>query len=241
MANPLGVETRFRQLDLAGSWALDEELTGRFTLPYIWIRRQQNGRALQNLSGVGDVSFGLDWTPMDSSEDDSQSGPWTFQFGLKAPTGEELKRPRPGVIPPSLLQLGSGTWDPLMGLQWQHGTRDWGVWSGLAVQLPVGENDAGLNPANTLSFGAGVHYWLQQPSLRLGLEWESLFRGRDYLDGRQLTNTGASLGFVVPNLVWSVQQGLWMHARYRVPVIRQVNATQLVPSGEWQIGIGMSF
>ena len=64
--------------------------------------------------------------------------------GVEAPTGDEAERPGPGLAPPSLLQLGSGTWDPLLGyrIRSEPGTVTFD--HSLVAKVPLGESDGGV-------------------------------------------------------------------------------------------------
>jgi len=195
------------------------------------IHAEEKGKADEDLSGIGDLAL--------FAEKEVFSGVRGV-LGLKLPTGEEKKSPRPGVIPPSLLQVGTGTFDPFLGLGWRGGSGQllWslnGVW-----QLPIGESDAELAPGQVLhlAFAAG-HAVSDDFTVSLGLE--ALFRDRDELMGVEMAGTGSSIWSVTPGLNWAVSENTSLDLLARLPVEAQVNRTQVVPGALVLFGLSYRF
>ncbi len=229
--NAANAETSFRETALAVRHRLDSGFEFGARIPWVDIHAEQKGQADENLDGLGDVALFV--------EKEVGAG-FRGLLGLKLPTGEEKKSPRPGVIPPSLLQVGTGTFDPFLGLGWRGGDGEL-LWSANGVwQLPLGESDAELAPGQVLhlSFAAG-HAISDDFTLSLGLE--ALFRDRDELMGAELAGTGSSIWSVTPGLNWALSESTSLDLLARLPIDTQVNRTQVVPGALVLFGLSYRF
>lgn len=171
------------------------------------IERRSRGSPAERHSGVGDSAFFTEWTPGAGQEEGAAHPAWTFLSGVKLPTGDELDRIRPGLVHPSLVALGTGTFDALLGARWhahmdglgRGGADDLSLDAGALGQLPSGQGDTGLNPANLLQVTAGAAHALgERVAVDLGME--AFFRGRDWLRSQPLPGTGSSLAFLRPGV-----------------------------------------
>ena len=235
MPNSGGEATRFTQVILQGSVPLYPDLHAQVFLPLGQIERRAGGRLLDRDRGLADAAFTFHWRP------EPDGGAWSFLSGLKLPTGEEWERAAPGAAPPSLLALGSGTFDALVGASWRRPAEaPLRPHTAAVAQFPFGSGDAGLNPGNLLQLRAGAAY-LPAPDWTLDLSTLAAFRSRDYLDHRVLANTGASLWFLEPSLGWRASESLSLELLLRLPLARQVSGTQIVPGPLYSFGLALRF
>lgn len=245
-ANPGDESTTFRQETLRATWRALDTLDVDLLVPRVEIHNEVRGRRDIDLEGLGDLSLSAIWGPWrrtpaagDPQELFDLRGV-SFLAGLKFPTGEEGDRPAPGATPPSLLQLGTGTYDPLVGVLYRGRTGDFTLFHGTSAQVSGGESRTGLRPGSVLQTSTGVACEISDrlgPSLAL----EGIFRGKDALNGSRIDNTGSSLWFVTPGVSIRLTGRVSLEASVRIPVYRNVDRTQVVPGSLWTVGLSWSF
>ncbi len=167
-------------------------------------------------------------------------------FGISIPTG----RIRPltaaswldhdeaaalGVEVPehSHLRLGTGTWDPLLGIEalWFPSDSRWLGWAGLDAVVPVYENryDYRTSPSVRLVAGPAVRFGGGRAVL--GLFAETSWSGRDRFDGAAVVgpggtfagdlavpNTGRFQVAAAPSLTYALSDEFVLDLRLRIPV-----------------------
>jgi len=193
------------------------------------VEREVGGAVVERLSGLSDVTALLEWKP-------EVDGAWTLVGGLQLPTGEDKKNPQPGVLPPSLLQLGSGTWDPILGVRWNG---SWGAadtWLAATTLFPLGESDAGLEPGLVMQFSGGAAWSLGQ-DVRVSLGVEDTIRAKDTLAGARIENTSSSIYSVLPGIAWRFADRWALSARARLPFYFDMDGTQLVPGPLFEFAV----
>jgi hypothetical protein len=185
-----------------------------------------------SLQGLGDVSAYVEGQTNDN---------WGWLAGMKFPTGDEAQRPGPGLVPPSLLQLGSGTFDPIFGLRYlqDDGGQLVKFASGLLI-FPIDESDGGLRAGRTLRFNAGG-YWRTGQWWNPSMQLEALKRDPDRLDSSTLSDTGATLWTLIPALTANLGASSFVQVSWRLPLTQDVNGTQLVPGTGFTIEGGIRF
>jgi hypothetical protein len=204
-------------------------LRGTLILPMLTVEREVGGVQVERLSGLSDATALFEWRLAEDS-------PWTLVGGMQLPTGEDKKNPAPGVVPPSLLQLGSGTWDPILGVRWNGAWRSLDTWGSLTSLMPLGESDAGLEPGAVYLISAGAS-WAATSDLRLVLGVEDSIRSKDVLLGDPIENTSSSVISVVPGLSWRFADRWALGLRARVPVYFAMDGTQLVPGPLFEFAV----
>lgn len=244
VAGPDPERTQFTQtsLHLRGplSWGSDPStdstaspLTLNFLLPYVEIEQYIVASDTRNrLDGVGDLSVYLEG---------QNNEKWSWLAGLKFPTGDAAERPGPGLTPPSLLQVGSGTFDPILGLQYidDDGGDVVRMASGIFT-FPIDESDGGLRAGRTLRVSIGG-YWRTGSWLNPSMQLEWLRRDPDRLDSSTLSNTGATLWTLVPAFKANIGDRSFIQASWRLPLTQDVNGTQMVPGTGFMIEGGIRF
>jgi len=244
--NPNDVSTIFRQETLHVNWKALDELELNLLVPRVEIHNEALGQENVNLEGLGDLSFFLDWGPWRPQRPEGEKESLfalrglSFLVGLKFPTGEQNDDVVPGVTPPSLLQLGTGTYDPLVGVQYRGRTGDFAIFHTTSAQISGGASEGGLKPGDVLQTSTGVAYEpfdCCTPSLAI----EGLFRDKDVLNGDTIDNTGSSFWFITPAISVRIADRLCLDGSVRIPLYRNVDRTQLVPGELWTVGVSWSF
>lgn len=241
MENPDDVMTSFQVETLHLGWQVLDGVDLNLLLPRVEVHNEARGQEDVDIEGLGDVSVFIDWGPWRRKRERllDASG-LSILVGLKFPTGEEGDSVAPGATPPSLLQLGTGTFDPLLGVQYNGRAGNLTLFHRSSVQIAGGESSAGLRPATVLQTGTGVAYELfgrVTPSVAV----EGIFRDKDVLDGDTIDNTGSSLWAVTPGLSIRIVDRLYLDGSVRIPVYHNVDRTQLVPGELWTVGVSWSF
>lgn len=191
--------------------------------------RDVGGVEVEHLSGLSDVTALVEW------KFDHES-PWTFVAGLQLPTGEDKENPAPGVVPPSLLQLGSGTWDPILGVTWTAPIGPVDAWASAAALIPLGESDAGLEPGITGQLSVGGSLAVVE-DLRLSFGLEDTMRGSDSLLGQRLDNTASTVIGATAGVAWRFAETWALGVQARVPFYYDMDGTQLVPGTLYEFAV----
>lgn len=190
---------------------------------------------------MGDIATFFQWSPWrknSTDEDDrlfSVSG-FSLIGGLEWPSGSDSETPETGAVTPSLLQVGSGTYDPIIGIAYQGSQGNLSLFHQTFFQAAFGESEAGLEPGDVTEITTGIGYRLFE-RVQPNISFDAVFRGKDELNGAAISNTGAALLFVSPGLSIRLGKSLTLDGTVRVPVHRDFVSTQLAPGLFWRIGM----
>ena len=234
VSNPNEVSTTFEQETLHLRWRAGREFEWNLLVPRVEIHNEEIGKADVDLEGLGDASLFLEWEPWKEEEKGGGESPFRpaglgFLAGLKLPTGEESKSPAPGATPPTLLQLGTGTYDPLFGLWYSAPVGDFILSHRTTAQLSGGASEAGLKPGNLLQTSTAAAYPLSDP-LHASVGLEGIFRGKDVLNGDRIGNTGSSFWFLAPGVSARLSSRLQVEGSVRIPLYRNVDQRSWFPA-----------
>ncbi len=226
-------KTQFRQATLHARGPAGNNLSFNVLVPWVQIEKRTlaPGGDL-DISGLGDVSVYLEgW----------MSGGWSLLAGVKLPTGEDAVSPGPGLTPPTLLQLGSGTFDPMVGMHFTGDRNSEAIpTASLLLIQPIGESDGGLHPGRSWRLNAGG-YWNTESWFEPSVHLEVLRRDADELNGARLPDTGATLWSLVPALNTMIGDHGFFRVAWRIPLDQEVEGTQLVPGSAFTIEAGWNF
>ncbi|HVL67640.1 MAG TPA: hypothetical protein VM364_10290 [Vicinamibacterales bacterium] len=196
----------------------------------------------ENFSGLGDTSvvgwYRLPplrgWTPM-------------VNVGASLPTGRtETPRFRPelqggNLVPMSRLQRGSGTIDPILGLNLNWGRDPWTRFVTVAARTPVYENEDGLRTGSAVEISAGAARYA--PVRKIGLfgrvSW--LHRQQDVFRGTPVLVGGGNWVYFTPGIGVLAGRRLNLQAEVKLPLYRSLSNTQLDSRAIVQFGISRSF
>ena len=225
--NPTGVETEFQQWSASVLFRQDDRHRWTVNLPYMEIEQRDHSGTIARTAGLGDLSVTHGWTPWRGES-------FELLMGLELPTGKELPSPGPGLVPATLLQPGSGTWDPILGFRWSAPGPGPLVQSAHLVGLfPLGESDAGLDPGNVIQGQYGLGWQLNSRVFTtLGLE--GVHRTPDSLLGARIVNTGSTFYSLRPGVMVALgDMNLFVGAR--LPFAYDVEDTQIAPGPFFEV------
>ncbi|HCM84145.1 MAG TPA: transporter [Alphaproteobacteria bacterium] len=94
-------------------------------------------------NGIGDLKLSGDYQLLKGANSGLNA-----TLGLSAPTGSIDEKSNTGARLPYMMQLGSGTWDPMIGLAYNYQYRSWAFGIGGNAVLRFGENDNGYRLGN---------------------------------------------------------------------------------------------
>jgi hypothetical protein len=196
----------------------------------------------ENFSGLGDTSV-LGWYRL------RPRNRWhvVLNGGLSLPTGR-TERPtfRPeleagSLVPMSRLQRGSGTVDPVFGLNVERRIRRVTAFGSVAARTPVASNEYGLRTGASWEVNGGAARPLGHHRLigfgRVG--W--LHRRQDVSNGTPVLVGGGDWLYVTPGLAAMVGRGVNVQVEVKLPVHRSLANAQLDSSAIFQVGVSRSF
>lgn len=166
--------------------------------------------------------------------------------GLKLPTGADDRADGLGRLPQAL-QLGSGSWDPLLGTVFTWQRLGWELDASASYQRRTEANgfEAGDEGAGEVSFqyrlvprgalGSGVPSYLYAV-----VESNAVWRGRDRLAGTPDPDSGGFTLSVAPGLQWVTLRTV-LEAAVQVPVVEHTNGLGLREDFAARLSLRVSF
>jgi len=162
-----------------GMYGVNKKLTMMGMLPYIIkdmeMENAMLARSKMHSEGFGDIKVTGLYTIYDSGKrEDHSRTKIHLTMGMSLPTGSTSERDNGQKLPYSM-QLGSGTFDPILGVTYYHSEEDWSYGGQAKSVFHLGENDEGyrlgdeyiltawaarnLNHNFSASFGVDGKYW----------------------------------------------------------------------------------
>lgn len=188
------------------------------------------GRRSRGDSGLGDATLLARYTAWqrDAPGRTSRLAPFG---GVEAPTGRDDAVDGLGLLPPNL-QLGSGSWDPLVGVVFTHQSLRAEVDAAVRYQLHTEANDfeAGDQARLDLSYqhrvlprelGEGVPAFLFAV-----LESNLIWQDRDETGGVEVADSGGATWFLAPGLQY-VQKRWVLEAAVQIPAAQNLHGAAL--------------
>jgi hypothetical protein len=228
LANPAGA--RFTVLTLAPevAYGLPGRVSLRLRAPIHWKEFEEPGAGFRaRKQGLGDLEFLASYDVMRASGVPTRRWDLAASAGLALPTGEHEVQPFVGQAAPTPLQLGGGTWDPLVGLGARCHLGDLSLDGTATGRLALMENSDRYRPPSLLEVGLGAAFRAAAGRVSLGLhaEWSRL--GRVGVAGVEAPNTGRDALYAVPAASLRLSDLLGLNLTARVPLYLRVKATQL--------------
>ena len=197
----------------------------------------------ENFRGVGDSSL-LAWYRLGKVKG------WNtmVNFGASIPTGKtETPRFRPelqdgNLVPMSRLQRGSGTADPLLGVNFDRRIRQGTIvsFASVAARLPFYENGTGLRTGTSSEVNVGLAREAFTHNIvaigRLG--W--LHRHQDVFQGTPVLVGGDWLYFT-PGATIQIVKGVNIQTDVKIPIYRRLANMQLDSRAVFQVGVSREF
>ncbi len=151
--------------------------------------------------------------------------------GLKIPTGEDDERDQLGRLPQPL-QLGSGSWDPFIGIVGTYQTLDFEVDAQLSFQANTEANDFEFGDVARLDGSLQYRLWPRNlgegvPSfLYAVLEANLIYQDRNRINGIEDPDSGGTLLFLTPGLQYVTRR--WIaEGVVQLPAMQNLNGTAL--------------
>lgn len=196
----------------------------------------------ETFSGLGDTSV-LGWYKLRPIR-----GWYTvLNAGASLPTGKtETPRFRDeleagSLVPMSRLQRGSGTFDPLVGMNVARRFQPLTLFGSVAARIPVAENSDGLRTGASSEVNAGIarDVGTSRVSALARIGW--LHREQDTFRGTPVLVGGGNWLYFTPGLAAQVGKGINVQAEVKIPVYRSLPNRQLDSSAIFQFGISRAF
>jgi hypothetical protein len=196
----------------------------------------------ETFSGIGDTSV-LGWYKLRPLR-----GWYTvINTGASLPTGKtETPRFRDeleggSLVPMSRLQRGSGTFDPLFGLNVARRFQPLTIFGSVAARTPVAENGDGLRTGASSEINAGIarDVGTSRVSALARVAW--LHRQQDSFRGTPVLVGGGNWLYLTPGLAAQIGKGINVQAEVKIPVYRALANKQLDSSAIFQFGISRAF
>lgn len=196
----------------------------------------------ENFQGIGDTSV-LGWYRLRPKQR------WNIVLngGASLPTGKtERPRFRPeldegNLVPMSRLQRGSGTFDPLFGVNADRRFGVTTVFANIAARTPFLENDDGLRTGASWEASGGLAREIGNHRfagfVRLG--W--LHREQDVFEGTPVLVGGGDWLYLTPGVGAMIGKGINLQAEVKVPIYRSLANRQLDSPAILQIGFSRAF
>jgi hypothetical protein len=173
-------------------------------------------------NGLGDVEVLGGW-------DLSPAPRWRVHFtaGAALPTGEHTAQPFVGTVAPTPLQLGSGTFDPIVAASGSFRAPGGFLFDASAAgRVVVMENSDRYRPASLyeLAIGGQWKVWPMCVGVLLHVDYSHVTHVE--VAGALVSNTGRDAIYVEPGVTVRLWSTLTLEATARIPVYLRVNETQ---------------
>jgi hypothetical protein len=143
------------------------------------------------------------------------------------------------------MQLGHGTFDPLIGADYAAGAGPLRLSIGASARPVLYHNDRGFRAGSSALGGVAAAWPFRGGTLAPGLGLEGFWADNDHYDigevdlgdrgirdAQDIEDTGLVAVFVSPRLRWQPWERLGFDLFARLPAYQRTNSLQLVPSYE---------
>ncbi len=177
-------------------------------------------------SGLGDIRLLARYQKFSMAES------FSFQFGLKLPTGgfnqDFSAGPQAGELLDRGLQLGTGTTDLLAGASWfTRPAVNVGLFAQVMLDQPLAARD-GFLPSTSVTLSSGVR-WLNSSAFTPQLQLNVRFDGREHGVNSDRDNSGGAVAFLSPGVTAGINPRVSAFAFVQLPVWQRWNGLQLQP------------
>ncbi len=227
-------------------YGIDEATTISLRVPYLSKSLRQpdpGGSGMRTLTseGFGDVLV-MGKRRLFQELGPARTTEASLLFGVEVPTGSTSQRDA-GMRLPRPLQPGSGSWDPTFGGAFTRLDGRWLVNADALVKFNTGAN--GYRFGHQLRMDIGAQYRLipakyerfDETTVNLVLEANARYAGMDRASGVIQSNTGGWRLFLTPGVQVIANENLLFEAAVQVPVLQDLNGTQL--RDEYTVIVGL--
>ena len=188
------------------------------------------GRVQRSDSGLGDVTMLGRYTlyTRDRLGDTRRFAPFV---GLKLPTGDDSEQDSLGRLPQPL-QLGSGSWDPIVGAIFTWQTFDWQLDSAVQYRFNTEANNFEFGDQARLDLSFQYRLWPRTlgagvPAFVYGvLESNLIYAGKNEVGGISDPNSGGTTWFLAPGVQFVTKRTI-LEASIQIPTVQDLNGLAL--------------
>ncbi len=235
VSDPLGREVDRLVVSLGGGFRLRRNLTLRLGIPWVYTKLEQTiegRRTSSTASGLGDIRL-VGRYRFFKHDAFLRTTQLAAQTSLKFPTGATDAEDNAGerLSPP--LQLGTGSFDASVGLNFTQVISRWSFHSNVAYRLHT-EGAQDFRFGDVLRYNLDLEYrWKPRrlgPEIITLLELNGLHAQRAERAGKTIADSGGDVVFLSPGMQYSAASGRWLaEVAVQIPVVRELNGTQLAP------------
>ena len=216
-------------------------------LPYqdIDLELTKAGRRItRSASGFGDLTLFGRYTVVQRDRPGSSFRIAPFA-GVKTPTGDDRQSDALGRLP-AAAQVGSGSWDPLIGMVATYQTLDYEVDGQIAYQARTRAHDFESGDIARMDASLQYRLWPRQldsgvPGFLYGiLETNLIHQQKDRLAGIRDPNSGGTRLFLTPGLQYVTRRWV-LEGAVQLPVLQELNGTALENDYIARIGLRINF
>jgi len=209
---------------------LNELFALTLTIPYYNFYQVQPdtafGKVIRSNGGIGDITLLLMYKLF--------ANPSLFVgAGLKMPTGSYKIKGEPIIngqesYYPTNMQLGTGTWDPSIGIFFSQELNPFCLFGNLSYRFTGNYSDLGNKIGNELLFNVGTSYLLSQYFSPL-LIFNTFYTSVDDGPNTNSANTGVFYIYLSPGIAYNPAPEISFQLMYEFPLYRHVNRIQVTP------------
>jgi len=217
-------------------------------LPYVDKRldvTMGGARIQRDAQGIGDALFFARYTviQVDRPGDTLRIAPFA---GLKTPTGSHSQRDAFGLVP-RILQPGSGSWDPFLGVALTRQTLDWEF--DAAARYRFNTQASGFTFGDEARADASFQYRVFPRTLESGgvpafvyvvLESNLIWNGKNRSMGVTDANSGGLTWNLAPGLQY-VTDRIVLETAIQIPAVQNLNGMALESDWVWTTGFRWNF
>ena len=226
---------------------LNEKFTVFGVVPYLDKRLEVNipmGRLTRGDAGIGDLRFLFRYTvrQWDRPQETLRLAPFA---GLEVPSGNDDTDDSLGQLP-APLQLGSGSWDPIIGTVFSWQTLPWQLDASATYKLNTAANDFEFGDEARVDLSFQYRLFPRElcdgaPSFLYGV-MESTIEWRDHNEsfGKGDPNSGGTTWYISPGIQY-VSKRTVFEAAVQVPVLQNLNGNALKSDFTLTTGFRINF
>ena len=213
-ANVDRISMREARADAHLAWAPHERAFIALSAPLVHRTVGYVNEAESVVTGVGDVALRV----KAFVAQDSPAFPrhlLAVVFGLSVPTAA-MQRDSEGALLPMEMQIGTGSWDPALGVSYAYFPRPWSFYSSVQGSSPL-RDTATFRASPSLRASLSLQ---RQFSLRFAarLSVDTRLDAKAFENGQSERDSGGLVGFVSPELLLSPMPDVLLGLSARLPV-----------------------
>ncbi len=229
------------------AYGINHRLAVFGALPYqdIDLELTKAGRRItRSASGFGDLTLFGRYTAVQRDRPGSSFRIAPFA-GVKTPTGDDRQSDALGRLP-AAAQVGSGSWDPLIGVVATYQTLDYEVDGQIAYQARTRANS--FESGDIARMDASLQYRLWPRELGPGvpgflygvIETNLIHQQSDRLSGSKDPDSGGTRLFLTPGILYVTRRWV-LEGAVQLPVLQDLNGTALENDYIARIGLRINF